>query len=71
MYKPSNPASNFISPANLFSVVRRLQTQGRRNALMSGSLGSGKVEAPATGDPDKFQSLLNVFRNRVPRLMND
>lgn len=71
MYKPSNPASGFISPANLFNVVQRLQTQGRRNSLISGSLGSGKVAAPSTGDPDKFQSLLNVFSNRVPRLMND
>jgi hypothetical protein len=71
MYKPSNPASGFINPANLFGMVQRLQTQGRRNSLMSGSLGSGKVAAPSTGDPDKFQSFLNVFSNRVPRLMND
>ena len=68
-YKPVNPAAGFISPANIFSVVQGLQTAPRRNSLKSGKLGSGEVQASSIGDPDKFQSLLNVFRNRASRFV--
>jgi hypothetical protein len=68
-YKPTSPAAGFISPANLFSVVRNLQTASRGNSLRSGKLGSGEIQASSTGDPDKFQSLLNVFRNRASRFV--
>ena len=69
MYKPTNPASSFITPANLFGVVQGLQANSRNNSLVSGKLGSGEVAAPSTGDPSKFQSLLNVFRSRASRFV--
>lgn len=68
-YKPVNPAARFISPANIFSVVQGLQRASRGNDLRSGKLGSGEIQASSTGDPDKFQSLLNVFRNRASRFV--
>lgn len=67
MYKPTNPTSGFITPANLFGVVQNLQSNSRNNSLVSGRLGAGKTAAPSTGDPNKFQSLLNVFRSRASR----
>ena len=69
MYKPINPASSFITPANLFGVVQGLQANSRNNSLVSGTLGAGKTAAPSTGDPSKFQSLLNVFRSRASRFV--
>jgi hypothetical protein len=69
MYKPTNPASSFITPADLFGVVQNLQANSRNNSLVSGKLGSGEVAAPSTGDPSKFQSLLNVFRSRASRFV--
>ena len=68
-YKPINPAASFITPANIFSVVQNLQTASRGNSLRSGKLGSGETQASSTGDPDKFQSLLNVLRNRASRFV--
>ena len=68
-YKPTSPAAGFISQANLFSVVQNLQTASRGNSLRSGKLGSVEIHASSTGDPDKFQSLLNVFRNRASRFV--
>jgi hypothetical protein len=69
MYKPTNPSSRFITPANLFGVVQGLQSGSRNKSLVSGTLGAGKTAAPSTGDPDKFQSLLNVFRGRASRFV--
>jgi hypothetical protein len=69
MYKPTNPASSFITPANLFGVVQSLQSGSRNKSLVSGKLGAGEVAAPSTGDPSKFQSLLNVFRSRASRFV--
>jgi hypothetical protein len=68
-YKPANPAANFISPASIFGLVQRLQDSSRRQALRSGSLGSGKRDVAATGDPQDFQALLNVFSKRADRAL--
>lgn len=67
IYKPENPAASFISPQNIFSVVQGLQSNTRRNSLVSGSLGSGKTAAPSTGDPDKFQRFLGILGSRAQR----
>ena len=68
-YKPANPASNFISPASIFGLVQRLQGSTRRQALRSGSLGSGRIEASSTGDPQDFQTFLNVLSKRADRAL--
>ena len=68
-YKPTNPTASFITPANIFSMVQSLQSVGRGRALRSGKLGSGETQASSTGDPDKFQSLLNALRNRASRFV--
>jgi hypothetical protein len=67
MYKPTNPASNFIAPANLFSVIQGLQSGSRNKSLDSDKQKADKIAAPSTSDPDTFQSLLNVSRNQTQR----
>jgi hypothetical protein len=63
MNKPTSPTFNFISPANLFSVVQRLQDEKDGKPLLPGTLKTGNTAAPSNGDPSKFQSLLNNSRS--------
>lgn len=63
--KPVNPAANFIAPSSIFNLVQRLQGGARRQSLRSGSLGSGRVNASSTGDPEDFQTFLNVFKRKA------
>lgn len=67
MDKPTTPTFSFITPANLFNVVQRLQSGSRNTSLESDKQEADKIAAPSTSDPDIFQSLLNVSRNQAQR----
>jgi hypothetical protein len=67
MDKPTTPTSSFITPANLFNVIQRLQSGSRNKSLGSDKQEVDKIPAPSTSDPDIFQSLLNVSRNQAQR----
>jgi hypothetical protein len=67
MNKPTTPTFNFITPANVFGLVRSLQSGSRNKSLGSDKQEVDKIPAPSTSDPDIFQSLLNVSRNQAQR----
>lgn len=65
----NKPATGFITPANIFSMVQGLQKNSTNRSFQSNNPESKKAETYPSGDPDEFQKLLNTSRNPTSRFV--